>query len=94
MTTELSKAWQLFESGDAQGSMRTLRLAADELTSGEIAPLVAELAEGAGFTDLAEASTDLAARPAEAERLYRFGYACVERGLPALASPRCARPWT
>ncbi|WP_331727814.1 hypothetical protein [Streptomyces sp. NBC_00158] len=87
MTTELSKAWELFESGDPQGSMRTLLPVAEELTSEEIAPLVAGLAEGAGYTDLAEASAELAARPAEAERLYGFGYACVERGLPALAVP-------
>ncbi|WP_329575958.1 hypothetical protein OG500_02440 [Kitasatospora sp. NBC_01250] len=87
MTTELSKALALFESGDPQGSMRTLRLAADEHTSAEIAPLVARLAAGAGFTDLAEASTALVARPGEADRLYRFGYACIERGVPALAVP-------
>ncbi|MFF2197948.1 hypothetical protein [Streptomyces sp. NPDC058157] len=87
MSTELSKAWELLESGDPQEAMRTLRRAADGLASAEVAPLVARLAEGAGFTDLAEASADLAARPAEAEGLYRFGYACVERGIPALAVP-------
>ncbi|MCX4746359.1 hypothetical protein OG455_12620 [Kitasatospora sp. NBC_01287] len=87
MTAELSNAWELFESGDPQGSMRTLRLAADELTPAEIAPLVAKLAGGAGFTDLAEASTALAGRPGEADRLYRYGYACVGRGIPALAVP-------
>ncbi|MFJ8210262.1 hypothetical protein [Streptomyces sp. NPDC096033] len=87
MSTELSKARELLESGDPEGAMRTLRLAADGVASAEVAPLVARLAEGAGFTDLAEASADLAARPAEAESLYRFGYACVERGIPALAVP-------
>ncbi|WP_051969419.1 hypothetical protein [Kitasatospora azatica] len=87
MTTELSKAWELFAAGDAQGAMRTLRLAADELSSAEIAPLVAKLAQGAGFADLAEASAALAAKPQEADRLYQFGYACVERGVPALAVP-------
>ncbi|MFE2529020.1 hypothetical protein ACFXEL_32885 [Streptomyces sp. NPDC059382] len=87
MTIELAKAWKLFESGDPQGSMRTLRLAAEELASAEIAPLVAKLADGAGFADLAEASTGLAARPLEVERLYVFGYACVERGLSELAVP-------
>ncbi|KJY34462.1 hypothetical protein [Streptomyces katrae] len=87
MSTELSKARELLESGDPEGAMRTLRLAADGVASAEVAPLVARLAEGAGFTDLAEASADLAARPVEAESLYRFGYACVERGIPALAVP-------
>ncbi|MER7467515.1 hypothetical protein [Streptomyces sp. NPDC097981] len=87
MTTELSEAWEIFESGDPQGSMRILRLAAEGLASAEIAPLVARLAEGAGFTDLSEASTALVARPGDADRLYRFGYACVERGIPALAAP-------
>ncbi|MEU9004244.1 hypothetical protein [Streptomyces sp. NPDC048551] len=87
MTTELAKAWELFESGDPQGSMRILRSAAEGTGSAEIAPLVAQLARGAGFTDLSDASTALAARPGEVGRLYAYGYACVERGLPALAVP-------
>ncbi|GAB7189046.1 hypothetical protein ATKI12_8877 [Kitasatospora sp. Ki12] len=87
MTTELSEAWELFESGDPQGSMRVLRSAADRLPPAGIAPLVAELAEGAGFEDLVEASTALAARPGEAGRLYAYGYACVERGIDAVAVP-------
>ncbi|MGW2371948.1 MULTISPECIES: tetratricopeptide repeat protein [Kitasatospora] len=87
MTTELSEAWELFESGDSQGAMRTLRSAADRLPPAEVAPLVAELAKGAGFEDLAEASTALAARPGEADRLYAYGYACVERGIDAVAVP-------
>jgi hypothetical protein len=85
MTDELSKAWELFEAGDPQGAMRTLRSVAEELPPGEIAPLVAELARGAGFEDLAEASVALASRPQEADRLYQFGYACIERGVEALA---------
>ncbi|WP_405016333.1 hypothetical protein OHV05_03815 [Kitasatospora sp. NBC_00070] len=87
MTTELSEAWKLFEAGDPQGSIRALRFAADGLTPAEIAPLVAKLAEGAGFTDLAEASAALSAGPGDVEGLYRFGYACVERGVAALAVP-------
>ncbi|MFF2081774.1 hypothetical protein ACFVXG_44260 [Kitasatospora sp. NPDC058162] len=87
MATELSEAWELFESGDSQGSMRVLRSAADRLPPAEVAPLVAELAMGAGFEDLAGASTALAAGPGEAERLYAFGYACVERGIDAVAVP-------
>ncbi|MER5640412.1 hypothetical protein ABT095_26120 [Kitasatospora sp. NPDC002227] len=87
MTTDLSEAWELLEAGDPQGSMRKLRSAADRLPPAEIAPLVAELAKGAGFKDLAEASTALAAGPGEADRLYTYGYACVERGVDALAVP-------
>lgn len=91
MSSELSKAWELFASGDPQESMRTLRLAAEEIASAEIAPLVAKLAEGAGFTDLAEASADLAARPAEAEGLYRFGYAPPLRFLGQSAPSKVTR---
>ncbi|MFH9355041.1 hypothetical protein [Kitasatospora sp. NPDC017646] len=87
MTTELSEAWELFESGDSQGSMRVLRSVADRLPPAEIAPLVAELAKGAGFNDLAEASTALAAGPGEADRHYAYGYACVERGIDAVGVP-------
>ncbi|MFE4517578.1 hypothetical protein ACFRMQ_25665 [Kitasatospora sp. NPDC056783] len=87
MATELSEAWELFESGDSQGSMRVLRTAADRLPPAEVAPLVARLARGAGFEDLAEASTALAARPGEAEALYAYGYACIERGIDAVAVP-------
>ncbi|MFK0017650.1 hypothetical protein [Streptomyces sp. NPDC091027] len=87
MATELSKAWELFESGDSHGSMRVLRSAADRLPPAETAPLVAELAKGAGFEDLAEAATALTARPGEAERLYAYGYACIERGIDAMAVP-------
>ncbi|MFJ1709405.1 hypothetical protein [Kitasatospora sp. NPDC088346] len=87
MAAELSKAWELFESGDSQGSMRVLRSAADRLPPAEMAPLVAKLAKGAGFEDLAEASTALTARPGEAERLYAYGYACIERGIDAVAVP-------
>ncbi|MER7847049.1 hypothetical protein ABTZ03_24215 [Kitasatospora sp. NPDC096077] len=87
MATELSEAWELYESGDSQGAMRTLRSAADRLPPAEVAPLVAELAKGAGFRDLAEASRALAAGPGDADRLYAYGYACVERGIDAVAVP-------
>ncbi|MER7584526.1 hypothetical protein [Kitasatospora sp. NPDC097691] len=87
MATELSEAWELFESGDSQGTMRVLRSAADRLPPAETAPLVAELAKGAGFEDLAEASTALAAGPERADRLYAYGYACVERGIDAVGVP-------
>ncbi|MFD8707855.1 hypothetical protein ACFV1W_35640 [Kitasatospora sp. NPDC059648] len=87
MATELSEAWELFETGDSQGSMRVLRSAADRLPPAETAPLVARLAEDAGFEDLAQASTALAAGPGQADRLYAYGYACVERGIDAVAVP-------
>lgn len=87
MTTELSKAWELFDSGDPQGAMRTLRFAADALPSAEIAPLVEKLAQGAGFDDLAAASAALTADPAGAGALYEFGYACIGRGVSHLAVP-------
>ncbi|MEV8097643.1 hypothetical protein [Kitasatospora sp. NPDC085879] len=87
MSTELSKARELFDSGDPQGAMRTLRLAADTLAPADCAPLVGRLAEGAGFDDLVEAAAALAARPDRPDALYDYGYACIERGVSALAVP-------
>ncbi|MGA5821516.1 hypothetical protein ACPC54_27055 [Kitasatospora sp. NPDC094028] len=87
MATELSEARELLESGDPQAAMRLLRSAADRLPPADVAPLVAALARGAGFEDLAQASTALAAGPADAGRLYTYGYACVERGIDAVAVP-------
>jgi hypothetical protein len=87
MTADLSEARKLHEAGDSQEAMRLLLAAADELATAEVAPLVAQLAKGAGFGDLAKAATALAAGPGEAGRLYDYGYACIERGVHALAVP-------
>jgi hypothetical protein len=84
---ELSKAWELFDSGDPQGAMRALRFAADSVAPAELAPLVAKLAQSAGFDDLRKSAAELAARPDEAAALYAFGYDCVGRGVSALAVP-------
>ncbi len=91
MNTQLTDAWALSDSGDPQGAMRALRSAADTLAPAEIAPLVGRLAEGAGFADLAQASAALHAGPEQARGLYEFGYACVGRGIPALAVPALRR---
>ena len=84
---ELSTAWELFDSGDPRGAMRTLRFAADSLTPGEMAPLVGKLAQSAGFDDLEKSAAKVAAAPEDAVALYAFGYDCIERGVPALAVP-------
>ncbi|MET9732634.1 hypothetical protein ABZZ79_18900 [Streptomyces sp. NPDC006458] len=49
--------------------------------------MVARAAEAAGFDDLREAATELAARPDLAKAQYAYGYACVERGVSYLAVP-------
>ncbi|MBY8877995.1 hypothetical protein [Actinacidiphila acidipaludis] len=84
---ELSTAWELFDSGDQRGAMRTLRLAADSIPPAELAPLVAKLAESSGFEDLRTSAAGLVARPDDATALYAFGYDCIERGVSALAVP-------
>ncbi|WP_431682934.1 hypothetical protein [Kitasatospora sp. KL5] len=85
MNKELSEARELFESGDVPGAIRTLRRAADSLAPAEYAPLTGRLAEATGFDDLAEAAAGVTASPDRPEALYAFGYACIERGVSALA---------
>ncbi|GAA1953141.1 tetratricopeptide repeat protein [Kitasatospora viridis] len=90
MTTEpsaLDQAWEQYRSGDVPGAVRTLRRSAEQLRSVDIAPLIAELAAGSGFDDLASAATALLGRPDGAREHYDFGYACIERGVSALAVP-------
>lgn len=87
MNTELTEAWQLFDSGDPQGAMSALRAGADRMPIAELAPLAGRLAASAGFDDLAGAAAELTDRPDGAEQLFAFGYACIERGVSELAVP-------
>ncbi|GAA4629274.1 hypothetical protein GCM10023196_049320 [Actinoallomurus vinaceus] len=87
----LPHAWELYRAGDVQGALRILRRAADALPPAELAPLVRELASASGFDDLAQAAAALVADPEGARQLYDFGYACVERGVSALAVPALCR---
>ncbi|MFE6281309.1 hypothetical protein [Streptomyces sp. NPDC057877] len=84
---ELVQAWELLDAGDVLGALRQLRTAPDGLPLGEVALVVGRAAQTAGFDDLRQAATALAAHPAQAQALYDFGYACVERGLSHLAVP-------
>lgn len=86
-TPELLKAWETLDEGDIPGALGQLRQGADGLPLGEVALVVARAAQAAGFDDLHEAATALAARPEKTQALYDFGYACIERGVPYLAIP-------
>ncbi|MEU6594013.1 hypothetical protein ABZ923_33190 [Streptomyces sp. NPDC046881] len=83
----LVAAWEALDAGDVPGALRQVRAAGEDQPLGEVALVVGRAAGSAGFTDLADASAALAAAPGDARALYDFGYACIERGVPALAVP-------
>ncbi|KAB1148158.1 hypothetical protein F7R91_09630 [Streptomyces luteolifulvus] len=84
---ELLKAWECLDGGDIPGALRQLRSGVQTEPLGEVALVVARAAGAAGFDDLQQAATALAARPDKAQELYDFGYACIERGVSYLAIP-------
>lgn len=92
MTTseELDKAWELVESGDVSAVMRHLRFTAERLEIRDLARVVEKAAGMVGFGDLEEASRSLASKPGSAERLFEFGYACIEHGAAYAAIPALA----
>ncbi|MGV9707188.1 tetratricopeptide repeat protein [Streptomyces sp. NPDC003483] len=81
------KAWECLDAGDIPGALRLLKPGAGTQPLAETALVVGRAAEMAGFDDLREAAAALVAGPGKGQALYDFGYACVERGLPALAIP-------
>ncbi|MFF8726843.1 tetratricopeptide repeat protein [Streptomyces sp. NPDC015171] len=83
----LRTAWEALDAGDVPGALRQVRAAGEDQPLGEVALVVGRAAGSAGFDDLAAASAALTAAPEEPRALYDFGYACVERGVPALAIP-------
>ena len=90
---ELERAQGLLASGEVPGLLRHLRAHGEALPLGEVARLVAEAAQLAGFDDLAQAAAALArggdgSGSQDARVLYDFGYACLERG----AGDRAVRP--
>ncbi|MFJ3660201.1 tetratricopeptide repeat protein [Streptomyces sp. NPDC090119] len=84
---ELQDAWAALDSSDVPGALRLLRPAAEEAPLAEVALVVERAATAADFTDLAEAASALTGGSREPRPLFRFGYACVERGVPFLAIP-------
>jgi tetratricopeptide (TPR) repeat protein len=90
---ELEEAEGLLASGDLPGLLRQLRVHGGELPLVEVARLVAEAAQLAGFDDLAQAAAAAAdgSGPQDARVLYDFGYACLERGAAYLAVRPLAR---
>ncbi|MBD0841559.1 tetratricopeptide repeat protein [Streptomyces sp. TRM68416] len=84
---ELLKAWESLDLGDVPGALSLLRSGTDSLPLAEVALVVARAADSAGFKDLRRAAEALSARPDHPQKLYDFGYACVERGVSYLAVP-------
>lgn len=87
MTSELEKAWELLETGDVGRVMRHLRFAAERIPLADLAAVVGRVAEGAGFDDLVAASRKLVEEPGQPQRLYDFGYSCLEHGAAYAAVP-------
>ncbi|MBX6766774.1 MAG: hypothetical protein IRY90_06430 [Actinomadura rubrobrunea] len=81
------EAQALLQSGDIPGLLRHLRAHADGMEQAEVARLIAEAAARSGFEDLREAAVAVAADPSDPQKLYDYGYACVERGVSFLAIP-------
>ncbi|MFV2178243.1 hypothetical protein ACFHW2_38100 [Actinomadura sp. LOL_016] len=89
----------LLDDGDIPGLLRHLRANAETMDLRDLARLLEGAAAASGFDDLREAAAAVAGtggrrRPGlggrggpGAQELYDFGYACVERGVAALAVP-------
>lgn len=89
MSEQLEQAHDLLASGDVPGLLRFLRADGGELPLGQVVQLVAEAAQIAGFDDLAQAASAVVGGDCsgtrEAQVLYGFGFACLERGAGYLA---------
>lgn len=82
---QLDAAAALVDAGDLAGALRTLRPVADQTPPAELAEVVGRAAAAAGFDDVAAAARNLIEQPDDPERLYAFGYGCIERGVHYLA---------
>src|ERR1700683_2469628 len=95
MNEQLEEAHDLLGSGDVAGLLRLLRTGGGELPLGQVVQLVAGAAQIAGFDDLAQAAAAVAGGDCsgtrEAQALYGFGVACLDRGAGYLAIRPLAR---
>ncbi|MCC2280362.1 tetratricopeptide repeat protein [Streptomyces sp. ET3-23] len=90
-TPETAEALELIAAGDVPGALRLVRGREEELPTGELAGLLSRAAAATGFEDLEQAAGRAAADPEHPQMLYAYGYACIERGLPAAAVPALRR---
>ncbi|MET8976443.1 hypothetical protein ABZX85_12595 [Streptomyces sp. NPDC004539] len=81
------KAWERLDQGDIPGALRVLRAVAESAPLAEVALVTGRAADEAGFDDLRDAARAVVAGPGQPRPLYDFGYACIERGIAALAVP-------
>jgi hypothetical protein len=95
MSERRENTQDLLASGDVPGLLRFLRRDGDELPLGQVIQLVAGAARLAGFDDLAQAAVAVrggdCSGTREAQALYGFGFACLERGAGYLAIRPLAR---
>ena len=73
--------------GNVGQAISQLRAHAEQVPLDRLAGFLARAAEAAGFADLVEAARAVGARPEDPTALYRLGYACIERGISAIAVP-------
>ncbi len=91
MLTALESARSAASAGDARAVVGMLRgvpdaaLLAQADLLGEVAGLVAEAARAMHFDDLAATAEAVRCDPCDVHALYRYGFDCSERGVPALA---------
>jgi tetratricopeptide (TPR) repeat protein len=95
MNEQLERAHDLLGSGDVPGLLRLLRTGGGELPLGQVVQMVAGAAQIAGFDDLVQAAAAVAGGDCsgtrEAQALYGFGFACLDRGVGYLAIRPLAR---
>ncbi|MBX6751915.1 MAG: hypothetical protein IRY85_20020 [Micromonosporaceae bacterium] len=73
--------------GDVGEAIGLLRAHVEQIPLDRVAGMLARAGEAAGFADLVEASRAVVARPDDPTALFRLGYACIERGISAIAVP-------
>ncbi|MEU3778328.1 hypothetical protein AB0F11_35020 [Streptomyces sp. NPDC032472] len=87
MTNSFDDVRSRLRAGDIPGAVRSLRPLADTAPLRDLTDEVRALAEAVGFDDLARAAKKASRKPGDAQRLYDFGYLCIERGLAFPAIP-------
>jgi hypothetical protein len=73
--------------GNLGGAVGLLRAYAERLPLDRLAAFLERAGVAAGFDDLAQAARAVVAQLDDPAGLYRLGYACVERGVSAIAVP-------
>src|SRR5690349_14386140 len=78
---------ELLAAGDIGGAIRQLRLIAETAPQAEVAERLRVAGAQIGFDDIVAAADAVLADPESPHALYNLGYACMERGIAAIAIP-------